>query len=658
MGAEASFPHRVNVVCGGRYALSKNGWGECPVDVSPADKVLTTPSLRTAGSNRWIVKVLSEDECGRAGRIILRNDYHPQRSLRAGDTIVVDDAPWVRDHEWEMEYVDSLRSACSLSAPFHLRSERSSDRNYLTVDVASNRLTLQQEPPDMLWQFFDAAGPTTGLQLSFTGLHDLSSVELHQPVQGRCNLAVFEGGMEEAFECQKRTCDGSRYYTTPSKMQDMGVKLCEPTVIFDRPCTLYGFYLALYGDDAQLRSKLANGENPTFSPIRPLEHCETCGTGTLTQTVCVPVLGRRPYEEEIRLSLCCTDEANQLVVQISHLLKLGFPVGNFLSETMHIFSQDLKTRVITLLSYGVAQPGRGQDQAYAGMKEKQVELIGLIKELLKSTSSDVLETCADNLPPMGSFKSDAGLSDRARNLSSFTTAAERKEFAGSKLRHHTLPTRVNIICAGRYALSKRAHGDCVVAAVPANEVLAVPAERKSTSNRWYIYEGKERDEYGRPLTCIIRHDRHPMRSLRAGNPVLLDNRPWQTEHMWRIQYLSPPIENDPLRAAFHIRSQRTFDETYLTVNSSTMEVVMVAEKPTFVWRFYDAAATFTFDHHDLCSRDGSNGDVRDTTPTAAHTKVQTRRVSFSEEASDEHDGMYLRLVRFVGRCAEGICAQK
>lgn len=485
-GSESSLPHRVNIVLGGRYALAKPKRGDSPVDVVPAHVLLTSKRHRNSGGYRWRIQMLgdSRDCQGRPTKCIVRNDRHPQRSLRAGATVCADDAQWTDEHYWSLEYVDTdSRQTTAVGSPFRLRSfSNACGMKYLTVDESSYELVMQTVRPSMLWEFYDSAGNTRKLSASFSGVYtqeydwslspmsscvsspstafhieaessssdalasspsrversaavppmptseasspmDLegstpktrpfethhggpesastmeaadslagelatlsesdgnstsalhtaeprSSSDAAMRAQEACILQLYHGTLDEACSAHPRSRDGSREFAPPSHFWRIGQSLGEEVVIAPPSIALVSVFTKLFGGSSPLRQRVADAPDAVVTTVQPLQDAMWCGTGTARLTTSVPVLGRRRYEEEVRLVLCHEGGLDKLAVQCVAKLAIGWPVGDFLTETLHVFSQK-DDGPVSLASFGIAQPGAHQQKAIDGMREKR-----------------------------------------------------------------------------------------------------------------------------------------------------------------------------------------------------------------------------------------------------------------------------------------------
>eukprot|EP00928_Gymnodinium_smaydae_P066609 TRINITY_DN49598_c0_g1_i1.p1 TRINITY_DN49598_c0_g1~~TRINITY_DN49598_c0_g1_i1.p1 ORF type:complete len:730 (-),score=28.46 TRINITY_DN49598_c0_g1_i1:49-2091(-) len=620
MGAESSLPDRVNIVCGGRYALSKKEWNDCPAVVVPANKVLTSPKRRNAGSYKWLIKEdpRTLDEHGRPVECIIRNDYHPQRSLRAGERVTLDAATWTAEHRWKLEYVDPVRSTSSVGAAFHLRSMRSSDKQYLTVDETSGTLVMQNARPQMTWQFYDAAGSTKDLTNSFSSLEELipNACETECDTthgisdSGYEKLDIVEGNLESAFSVHSRTRDGSRHYTSAETMIAQGELVSDGLVeIASPPLSLFDVYLNLYGPGSRFRNDIAEGTQKQINEVKRVIDAPYCGTATTHVLASVPVLGKRRWEEEIRVALFRDSNSDYLAVQVCGKLAIGFPIGDFLTEQLHLFVQHNPGGPVLFRSFGLAPPGRAQKEAIDGLRAKTLKYIEIARETLNSVEpcgqEVVVTPCSLNgLPESvshGTSHSNRPLRDAQRHddeepvaFSSSSVKGQRVHLGqGRNLR--SLPHRINLIYGGRFALAKVDSGDCAAHVACAHDVLTNSSERTCGKHRWFLQEFSEgascRDENGRIVLCAIRNDYHPQRSLRAGDPVMLDATAWAIEHKWRLEYLDDldaSCFGGTVSQPFHIRSLVSDRRRYLAVDGNSMRLVMQEERPDMVWEMYDA----------------------------------------------------------------------
>lgn len=332
----------------------------------------------------WVLKTDGSDydPQGRPLLCVIRNETRPRRSLRAGESITADNAGWTAAHRWLLEYDDSRSGDGALGTPFHICSMQ--DRRYLTVNAASGELVLQRERPDMLWEFHDAK---SGASLEPTPPSTPSSEEECTPKT--LELAVHEGALADALLAQPRTSDGSRAFTPLQTFLANGRELGEMVELASGPTTVFGVYMALFGSGSLFREELAAASDARVTPVQPLSHAPWCGTARTTQTITVPVLGARPFEEELRFGLCCVDGETTLAVQGS--AKTSLPMGASLcTESLHIFSQAVAGGPVRLRAFGLPPRGMHAEKALKGMQEKFPEYVRLAQRLLVASPPSLL----------------------------------------------------------------------------------------------------------------------------------------------------------------------------------------------------------------------------------------------------------------------------
>ncbi|CAK0838496.1 unnamed protein product, partial [Prorocentrum cordatum] len=110
--------------------------------------------------------------------------------------------------------------------------------------------------------------------------------------------------------------------------------------------------------------------------VQRLQEQPGCGIAGAKCVASIPVLGKRTYQESLRVALCRDGAVSTLAIQVAGTLKIGFPVGDFLTETLHLFTQAGDAAPVCLQSWGMAQPGAQQRKALDGMRGKQLEYPG------------------------------------------------------------------------------------------------------------------------------------------------------------------------------------------------------------------------------------------------------------------------------------------
>merc|ERR1712187_884756 len=77
---------------------------------------------------------------------------------------------------------------------------------------------------------------------------------------------------------------------------------------------------------------------------------------------------------------------------VSCKLAIGFPVGDFLTEVLHVFTQEEANGPVKLMTLGLAQQGSHQEKAYQGMRDQRVKFIDLVKKTLQAAPPDMLKS--------------------------------------------------------------------------------------------------------------------------------------------------------------------------------------------------------------------------------------------------------------------------
>lgn len=399
MGGVGSLPHRVNFVYGGRFALVKKRRGDCIVDTLDIDEAVLWQNWRSHCDHKWFIRVENHDidGLGRPITCIIRNDRHPQRSLRAGQAVCVDSKRWSAQHRWILEYVDTPGTSNAVMSPFYLYNL--SDKKYLSIDERSGRAMMQPERPAFLWEFQNAA--------------ELRAVSSELPTPSRQNARIniveeltleqFAGAIFDAFSGHPFTCDGTRMYTSPDDFVATGSPLGAEEVL-EFPHGLADVFQALFGPASSFRQILADGEDPVIFPMKPLSRFPWCYVGATNQKIKIPVKGLQPFEEELRVSLCRDGLGPPVVngtfasvetfaffspalaVQFSSVLRV-WPLGDFVTETFHVFYKHGRLGSLRLRSFGKAPPGRAHSQALDGMQDARKRFLSAVIRVLNDAPS-------------------------------------------------------------------------------------------------------------------------------------------------------------------------------------------------------------------------------------------------------------------------------
>lgn len=593
-GIESSLPYRVILVCGGRFALSKKKWGDCQVEVTAAHEVLMNANERGNADHRWYVHLEEDlhDEQGRPVKCVLRNDHHPNRTLCAGDVVSADNQEWTDLHRWRLEYNDEqMRTTDAVTVPFHLRNLGTGE--YLSIDEKLKTVCMRPKKPGTFWQFYDAAGSTASFKVQFTFSSPTHSRSLSTLCLGHSSSKLgskwipMDGTLEEACSSLLTTSDGSRAWTSPDVFEQTGFQLCEDEHVADAPATLYGVFRALFGDNTAFRDRLIDGASPQVSPAIRDPDFMHIGTATGQCTASVPILGTRVYSEELRIALASDGGFDMLAVQVAGKMAIGWPVGDFLTEAMHLYRQKKDpegggAHPVLLSSKALATPGRHQQGALDGLKEKQGFYLSSLRGTIAESDDEVLRS-RPGPAPLAGIPEDVQREPEAR------PRGLSKQISMGPKKPQVLPHRVNIIFGGLYAISKSVFSSAAEI-LDAPAVLTDAVDRNSGDCRWLLrVEGTDRD--GRPARVIIRSDHLTNRSLRATRPVSFDGDAWCDEHRWRLEYdLDFAGVTDALTPPFHLRSLRSSRERwYLTIDEKAMELVITQERPRLLWQLFDAA---------------------------------------------------------------------
>eukprot|EP00403_Amphidinium_massartii_P022934 CAMPEP_0178391780 /NCGR_PEP_ID=MMETSP0689_2-20121128/11340_1 /TAXON_ID=160604 /ORGANISM="Amphidinium massartii, Strain CS-259" /LENGTH=543 /DNA_ID=CAMNT_0020012335 /DNA_START=69 /DNA_END=1700 /DNA_ORIENTATION=- len=459
MGAsESTLPYRVNLIYGGRLALVVKGSGDCPVSAVWAQHVLCDKELRNSGMCRWRVQRRDEDDSeqsippqgldhpehapqqgigsssssqgSKEWVVRIRSDPHPQRSLRAGDTVIVEDV-WnaIHDHYWKLDFDEmSGTSGDMVTPPFTIKSmsEGSFGGMYLSIDDLTKQVGLSHSLPSGRWAFYDSAGSTISVKAVFTEAAERDRVQstdtmtaistgvpqdekrsstfsaLDAPVGaglgvGVERLEVLKGSEEEALRAVPETGLGQtaksrrRAFSSFAAMSN-GVCLGKEEEVLParEGVTLHGVFAALYGRGSTFRQQLADGDNPSVSETAAVEGAPWCCRAQATQVIPAGIMGKCPWEEELRMALCHCNGKTRLLVHGSASLQL--PMKSFVTEQLHVFTQKETGGPVTLWSVGKAQSGLGSQKAIEGMREKRVEFLRIAQEHLRAAPLSLLQS--------------------------------------------------------------------------------------------------------------------------------------------------------------------------------------------------------------------------------------------------------------------------
>eukprot|EP00929_Paragymnodinium_shiwhaense_P040555 TRINITY_DN21161_c0_g1_i1.p1 TRINITY_DN21161_c0_g1~~TRINITY_DN21161_c0_g1_i1.p1 ORF type:complete len:605 (-),score=59.21 TRINITY_DN21161_c0_g1_i1:219-2033(-) len=194
------WPARVNLVYDGDWALSKKGWGDCPGSVVRIPDLLRRDAegnaFRRCGDYRWKIVEESEPERTSDGNtciaVRLRNDHHPQRHLRAGAPMMIEDCGMGRTvtdhHRWLLEYPAERGGAGRRCSSFHIRSRI----NGLYLSVEAGHLQLSRKrPPVAQWRAFSAARKWQSVQGDWQTISDAFGLKQAAHFRARSQSAFF-----------------------------------------------------------------------------------------------------------------------------------------------------------------------------------------------------------------------------------------------------------------------------------------------------------------------------------------------------------------------------------------------------------------------------------------------------------------------------------
>lgn len=235
---------------------------------------------------------------------------------------------------------------------------------------------------------------TNHLVLPLVGVQSAKEEEEddQQIVKSLLGIEPFCGELVDAFNDRQRTRDGSRLFSSISKFLDISLSLGEDVELSTGEATLFGVSVALFGPDSDFRRRLITPAVAEVSPIEILHGSPWCGAATARFMIPVPVLGAREFAEDLRIAISFVDAGQTtLAVQFSSKLALGFPVGDCVTETLHILTQDDLGGPVRLRSLGLAPPGRFEEKALAGIREARRSFVETAKSHLERAASDILQ---------------------------------------------------------------------------------------------------------------------------------------------------------------------------------------------------------------------------------------------------------------------------
>lgn len=363
MGSGSSgLPRRVNLVYDGRFVLVKRRTGDCRAESMSLTDMLASPKGRFGWEQKWIIRVEEYDQA-RPSVVIIRNDRHPQRSLRATQPVTIDSDKWTPQHRWAMDYLHRDRRVNAVAVVCYLRSM--ADGNYLAVDEASGEVLMQAQKPPFAWELHNAAAtdltpvhnkPACGSfpseeffdcssQSSFDEMLDAANCETfcdrcsarcklsNSPCLRGCNAArgtqralpqsprlqgsdaevaerhplqwlSFDGSLSDAFKSHTCSCDGTLRYTPLDEFVRVGCSLGDGIEVGHPPMTLEAVFHALLGRQSKFRCQLTDGDDPVVSPIKRIQQSPWIYVGRTSQLIKVRVKGKLPFEEELRVASC------------------------------------------------------------------------------------------------------------------------------------------------------------------------------------------------------------------------------------------------------------------------------------------------------------------------------------------------------------------
>eukprot|EP00933_Yihiella_yeosuensis_P056933 TRINITY_DN56395_c0_g1_i1.p1 TRINITY_DN56395_c0_g1~~TRINITY_DN56395_c0_g1_i1.p1 ORF type:complete len:458 (+),score=94.68 TRINITY_DN56395_c0_g1_i1:104-1477(+) len=395
---------RVHIVYNSRWAIAKQGHGDCALEVVPVSAV-ESRSLRRRCDYRWLITKGCADE-----GYLIRNDHHPRRALRGGIPLMLQlKNSSDRNQRWEFEFVDGEGG---LNRPFYLRSVIS--KMYLIVDEAARMPMLQKDPPKQTWQLHDASGATAKL-LRKLGTAPHLPAEL-VPAKALCvteadadsddsefgceeeQLATFDGDAAGAFgEDSKKSGSpftSGKNFTPVEVLLQHQITLCESEEIFSgdfdfQPADVFEIFFSCKSKFPGRYQELRKGRNVQRVPTQVSSEASWHAASSLTCSVPVPVLGLKQYEEDTRIALCSTLSASSAVVQsTTHPVLVVQQVGNvdtgsfgcFRNESLFVFFRpEGNNAPVLLTAFAVRPEGRFSSKAVDGYNQALADFLKAVK---------------------------------------------------------------------------------------------------------------------------------------------------------------------------------------------------------------------------------------------------------------------------------------
>lgn len=401
--------------------LSKKGWYDSEACADLADTVLNSGKRRN-GEHKWFLNVLEPDNGKRPTRCLIRNDSHPQRSLRAGSPVRVEHAATPSDeHKWTLDYDwEVVKSVTAIDVPFRITIMLDVGLRYL--NIVDGSVVLVEERPEECWELFDASDrrPPASEVCSVPSVRSMPSVEsflgIARAGTSDALVEVFEGTPDDVFS---HDINCSRYMV-PSQFLSVATQIGDEVEIAAHPATLTGVMEVLYGPSSPFRMRLCDGEQPEAPALRRQPGSTFIASGYAKLLAQIPVLGKRWYSEEIRLAMVRDDGIDKLLVQTAEKCAIGFPVGDIFTQKLQVFRQEPGGPVL-LVTHGHAE-GSHKDKALDGMlKKRETHFLVHLRDTLDKAEPDSLAGLRIDTPCPPIDEATGG--DSSKPLSASSTLA-------------------------------------------------------------------------------------------------------------------------------------------------------------------------------------------------------------------------------------------
>lgn len=383
-----AFPSRVNLVFGETWCLAKLGSGVCAAEVVSVEVLMKRRAWKHADF-RWL---LGEAD-SRSNDYLIRTDHHPQRALRGGIPVMLDDVKFGRNdtnHLWYFEY------ECG---GFYIRSSLS--HMYLQVD-ASGKLVFETGRPELLWRWHDATKKYKRFlnrprgKTEMPAVFKSASLATAVPDADYDSTEEYEQDKLETFSGSPTACfdalvDNWSLQENPfmplSQLLEKHVELHDDSRLFPQGVTIHDVFPTLFGASSDLFRRFherRSDRDLNFQPPQPLVSTGAPwgAVAKLTCKVPLPVLGLCAYKEVSRFVLCSQGEKTTLAVQIMGIASAG-RFGEFPSEMVYLFSQINANSPIRTQVMAPAPSGTFAGRALDGYRKSAADFLAVAEDILQ-----------------------------------------------------------------------------------------------------------------------------------------------------------------------------------------------------------------------------------------------------------------------------------